>query len=195
MKFVWDYIKSRLPLLLLAFCLITCAVASMVYGKYVNNNKSEADINVTAQGVLTIPVTGGETEQAGTYVYTITNKPVSEDAEGSNIPAYIRAAIVVNWQDAEGNLWASPPVKNKDYVISSDCAMIGGYYYYNGECAPGSSFPITVTLTANATPPAGCTLHVKILAEGIQCMPADAVENAWGMKYEGDTWVKVTPQS
>jgi hypothetical protein len=195
MKFVWDYIKSRLPLLLLAFCLITCAVASMVYGKYVNNNKSEADIDVTAQGVLTISVTGGETEQAGTYEYTITNKPVSADSEGSNIPAYIRAAIVVNWQDAEGNLWASPPVKDKDYVISSNCVMIGDYYYYKGECAPGSAFPITVTLTANATPPAGCTLHVKILAEGIQCMPANAVENAWGMKYKGGTWVEVTPQS
>ena len=194
MKFVWDYIKSRLPLLLLAFCLITCAVASMVYGKYVNNNKSEAGINVTAQGVLTIPVTGGETEQAGTYEYTITNKPVSEDAEGSNIPAYIRAAIVVNWQDAEGNLWAIPPVEGTDYFISSDCDLIGGYYYYKGECAPGSEFQITVTQTANPTPPA-CTLHVKILAEGIQCMPANAVEDAWGMKYEGGNWVKVTTQS
>ena len=192
MKFVWDYIKSRLPLLLLAFCLITCAVASMVYGKYVNNNKSEAGINVTAQGVLTIPVTG-KTVQEGTYEYTITNKPVSADSEGSNIPAYIRAAIVVNWQDAEGNLWAIPPVEVEDYVISSDCQMIGGYYYYRGECAPGREFQITVTQTADATTPAGCTLHVKILAEGIQCMPANAVEDAWGMKYEGGTWVEVTP--
>ena len=191
MKFVWDYIKSRLPLLLLAFCLITCAVASMVYGKYVNNNKSEADINVTAQGVLTIPVTGGETDQAGTYAYAVTNKAVSE---GSNIPAYIRAAIVVNWQDAEGTLWAVPPKEGTDYAISTNCQLLGDYYYYKGECAPGDSFPIQVTQAGTAKPPAGYSLHVTILAEGIQCMPADAVKDAWGVQFDGNTW-SVAPQN
>ena len=189
MKFVLEYIKSRLPLLLLSLCLITCAVASMVYGKYVHNNKSEAEIQITAQGVLTIPVTGGETDQAGTYAYTITNKAVSEGTEGSNIPAYIRAAIVVNWQDAEGNLWAVPPKQGTDYTISAElCQLLGDYYYFKGECAPGASFPIQVTQAGTARPPAGYTLHVKILAEGIQSIPADAVKEAWGVEFDGTTW-------
>ena len=194
MKFVLEYIKSRLPLLLLSFCLITCAVASMVYGKYVHNNKSEAEIQITAQGVLTIPVTGGETDQAGTYAYTITNKAVSADTEGSNIPAYIRAAIVVNWQDAEGNLWAIPPQQGSDYIISAElCQLLGDYYYFKGECAPGASFPIQVAQAGTAKPPAGYTLHVKILAEGIQSTPADAVKDAWGVEFNGTTWSVATP--
>ena len=96
------------------------------------------------------------------------------------------------WQDSEGNLWAIPPKKEVDYFITAtNCTKLDdGYYYYNGSCAPNATFPILVGLAANAKPPVGYTLHVQILAEGIQCVPDTAVQEAWGATYNGTTWSK-----
>ena len=188
MKFLWNYIKSRLPLLLVAFCIITCAVASMVYAKYVANQGGDATINITANGELEIEVVHKSTDD-GSIQYNVTN--VSKEQP---IVAYIRAAIVINWQDAEGNLWAIPP-KASDYTITAaDCTLLGGYYYYNGTRAQNQGFPITVQLAAGATPPSGYTLHVQILAESIQSVPADAAEKAWSAKFNGTKWESVSDQ-
>ena len=182
MKFLWNYIKSRLPLLLVAFCIITCAVASMVYAKYVANQGGDATINITANGTLDI-VVENESADGSLFEYSITNV-----SENQPIVAYIRAAVVVNWQDAEGNLWAIPP-KASDYTITaSDCTQLDGYYYYNGTRAQNEGFPITVQLAAGATPPSGYTLHVQILAESIQSVPATAVGDAWGYEYQNGVW-------
>ncbi len=189
MKFLWDYIKSRLPILLVALCIITCAVASMVYAKYVANQGGDATINITANGELEIEVKS-ESADGSLFEYSITN--VSKDQP---IVAYIRAAVVVNWQDSEGNLWAVPPQKDTHYTITADdCTQLDGYYYYNGTCAQNQGFPITVQLTAGATPPSGYTLHVQILAESIQSVPADAAEKAWGAKFSGTEWEAVPNQ-
>ncbi len=192
MKFLWNYIKSRLPLLLLAFCIVTCAVASMVYAKYVDDNQGNASINITTGGKLTLDVSDPVVTD-NTYEYKITNASDGSSTDSSNVTAYIRAAIVVNWQDSEGNLWAVPP-KATDYTVSApNCTKLGDYYYYNGACIPGFSFPLTVGLTDSAKAPAGYTLHVKILAEGIQSMPENAVGEAWGYTYLNNAWSEYTP--
>lgn len=189
MKFLWDYIKSRLPILLVALCIITCAVASMVYAKYVANQGGDATINITANGELKIEVVHQSTDD-GSIQYKVTN--VSKDQP---IVAYIRAAVVVNWQDSEGNLWAVPPQKDTHYTITAaDCTLLGGYYYYNGTRAQSEGFPITVALKDGVTPPSGYTLHVQILAESIQSVPADAAEKAWGAKFSGTEWEAVPNQ-
>ena len=183
MKFLWDYIKSRLPILLVALCIITCAVASMVYAKYVANQGGDATINITANGELKIEVKSESTDD-GSFTYNVTNV-----SENQPIVAYIRAAVVVNWQDSEGNLWAVPPQKDTHYTITADdCTLLDGYYYYNGTCAKNQGFPITVQLAAGATPPSGYTLHVQILAESIQSVPATAVGDAWGYEYQNGVW-------
>ena len=182
MKFLWNYIKSRMPLLLLAFCIITCAVASMVYAKYVDDNKGNASVDIITGGKLTVDIS--EPAVSGNeYTYSIKN------TDESNITVYVRAAIVVNWQDSEGNLWAISPKEGTDYTINAKtCTKLGDYYYYKGTCNPDRGFPISVTLTG--TPPSGYTLHVKILAEGIQSMPENAVGEAWGYTYTSEGWVK-----
>ena len=86
MKFLWDYIKSRLPILLVALCIITCAVASMVYAKYVANQGGDATINITANGELEIEVVHQSTDD-GSFTYNVTNV-----SENQPIVAYIRRA-------------------------------------------------------------------------------------------------------
>lgn len=186
MKVILNYIKRNLVLLVLGCSLVTGIVTGMVLAKYADNKQAMAGIDILAQGRLAIKVFDPVVE-GNTYSYTLSN------ANESNINVYVRAAVVVNWQDSDGNLWAVPPKEGTDYLIAAtSCTKLGdGYYYYNGVCAPNAAFPISVTLAANAKPPVGYTLHVKILAEGIQCLPEDAVTNAWGVTFNGTEWSKI----
>ena len=176
---VLKYIKSRLPLLLLSLCIITSAVASMIYAKYVDNKSNNAVIDIMADGKLVITVSP-DGHDAGTY--TITND------SSSTIPAYVRFAVIVNWQDGEGNLWAVPPTEGTDYTVSWENEALvkldDGYYYYNGTRDPGESFSFEVTLKDGANPPEVYdNLHVQIVAEGIQCVPDSVATTAWGVTY------------
>lgn len=115
-----------------------------------------------------------------------------------NIPAYIRAQIVVNWVsvDAAGKVTGiyggAAPKVGTDYTmtIGTDWAMSqDGFYYYNSKVgAKGSSDPSdtttnlinSATVNSGANIPDGYQLSVEILAQSIQAEPADAVEEAWG---------------
>lgn len=179
---VWKYIKSRLPLLLLSLCIITSAVASLIYAKYVDDQSNNAEIDITVDGTLVITVSPGSHD---TGVYTITNDSTS------TIPAYVRFAVVVNWQDGEGNLWAIPPKATEYTITAENCTLLldDGYYYYNGIRNPSEGFAVTVERTDSAKAPNGYdNLHVQIVAEGIQSVPLSAAGNAWGYKYENNAW-------
>lgn len=104
----------------------------------------------------------------------------------SDIPAYIRAAIVVNWVDKDGNVYASVP-DGVTYTMTttvgqsdSKWAKQGDYYYYTEPVAANGQ---TGYLITSCTPDAdaaakGYYLQVTILAEAIQAQ-GGAVQNAW----------------
>lgn len=130
----------------------------------------------------------------------ITNK-VDEDFEedlkenvtvstaGSDVDAYVRAAIVVTWQDKEGNINPTAPVAEKDYNITinegtgtTQWTKSGSFYYYNSKVTAGAS---TENLIVSCSPvagktPAGYGLVVEILSSTIQAEPTTAVSEAWG---------------
>lgn len=109
----------------------------------------------------------------------------------SDVPAYIRAYIVVTWKDAQGNVYGQLPVAGTDYTITygynTGWEKVGGYYYYTSPvAAKGSTDNTTGTLIESCTEvkgkaPAGCNLSVEIIAEAIQSLPARAVQDAWGV--------------
>lgn len=101
-----------------------------------------------------------------------------------NVDAYIRAAIIVTWKDADGNISAISPKFGQDYrgeINISDWQIYDGYYYYtNGAVKPGD---VTSKLLDNVTVIGtndGYTLSVEILADAIQSSPDSAVIQAWG---------------
>lgn len=102
-----------------------------------------------------------------------------------DIPAYIRARIVVTWKDANGNVSAAVPVKNTDYTIAfneKDWTQQGGYWYCKTAVNPNGFTPELISeckKTANANAPKGYDLSVEILADAIQSEPASAVKEAW----------------
>ena len=178
MKNIRQYIKSRLPLLLLALCIMSCAVVSMVYSKYVTNKDGNSNVNITAEGKLTVtvsdPVNGA---------YTVTN------SSDSNMSAFVRLTVVVNLLDNRGRLWATPTVEGQHYTVTANnCKPLSdGYYYYNGTLAPGNTFTVTVN---EGTVPSNLTLQVQVLAEAIQCVPADVAEDAWSATFANNAWTK-----
>ena len=89
-----------------------------------------------------------------------------------NISAYIRAAIVVTWKNAEGMIYPQNPIKNTDYEISigSGWTEKDGYYYYNASVEAGGT---TDNLIETCKPlegkaPDGYFLNVEILGQAIQ---------------------------
>lgn len=174
------YIKDRMILVLLTLCIASGAAASAVYAKYVKSFDSEVGVNIVGYGDLELEVV-----KNGDGSYTI------QHGEGSNIPAYIRFAIIVNWKGGDG-LWYVDP---SDVVYNvPNAQLLDGYYYcvYNGSAkiSPGTVLD-GITVTTEETAPDGYDeFYVQIVAEAIQCMPANAVEDAWGVTFDGTNWVK-----
>ena len=104
-----------------------------------------------------------------------------------DIDAYIRAAVIVTWEDEGKNVYPQMPVAGTDYTIefSKDGWTLAsdGYYYYSKPVAPDES---TKTLIEKVTPvdentPKGYKLSVEILGDAIQSIPTKAVESSWGV--------------
>ena len=99
-----------------------------------------------------------------------------------NTPAYIRAACIVNWVDAQGNIVANVPA---DYTYSSIpgagwIAGSDGYYYYNGVVAPDATTAGSLLTCTSSHPEDGeYTLSVKVIASAVQATPRTAVNEAW----------------
>ena len=145
-------------------------------------------------GYLTSQVNVVNTMEAGTIDTTVV-----EDFDGSvkknvtventgNSDAYIRAVIVVTWQDKAGNVL---PVSSGDYVMNQlDINWTkenDGFWYYNGVVAENEKTTNLINeckVEEGVTPPEGYNLNVEILASAIQAEPAQAVQDAWGMQYD-----------
>lgn len=102
-----------------------------------------------------------------------------------NVPAYIRAKLVITWQDGSGNVYGQAPVLGDDYTMSglgSDWVQSGDYYYYTAVVQPGGATGVLFSsITQKGENPAeDYTLHVEVLAESIQSEPVKAVIDAWG---------------
>ena len=100
-----------------------------------------------------------------------------------DIPAYIRARIVVTWKDANGNV-SAVPVKNTDYTITfneTDWKQQGDYWYCKTAVDAGGETPVLIIkCEKKGNAPKDYDLSVEILADAIQSEPTNAVTEAWG---------------
>ena len=111
-----------------------------------------------------------------------------------DVPAYIRASVVINWvnPDNPSEVAGEVPVERTDYDITwtmKDWVKgSDGYYYYTKSVDPGDTTDELFTdcaPVANKTP-AGYALSVEILGESVQAVPAQAVKEAWGVTVNAD---------
>lgn len=129
---------------------------------------------------------------------------VSDDYRVKNegdYDAYIRAYYVVNWVDANGNVYGQPPVENTDYTLVLNATDVNGsvtansweigsddFYYYTSPVPPTGS-DVTTALVSNVslktTAPDGYELQVQMIAEAIQAKPIDTINSNWGVQNNG----------
>ena len=116
-----------------------------------------------------------------------------------NIDAYIRAAVVVTWKDAEnGNVYGGgKPEAGTDYTIEMDKGWTynttDGFWYCNTAIEPGKDTPVLIKScypNADETP-AGYGLNVEILAQAIQATGMTGTQSytaaeAWSLAKGGN---------
>ncbi len=114
--------------------------------------------------------------------------------------AYIRAAVIVTWQDKQGNVYGQKPVEDVDYNIkwwnedndtSNDDAWFkesDGFYYHKAPVKSDDEDPdncytnvlfTECKLAEGAEVPDGYFLNVEVLGSGIQSKPETVVSEAW----------------
>lgn len=122
--------------------------------------------------------------------------------------AWIRAAVVITWQDANGNVYGSvQPVAgtDKDYTITYDLSNgwvkgDDGFYYWTKPVAPNDLTGELITKCEPKSPstaPEGYALTVEIIGSGIQSKPASVFNDNWAssglqVNAAGDTLEKGT---
>lgn len=172
--------KTKQPVALVALLLLLCCTVAGTLAYLVD--KSGPVTNTFEPAYVTTAVD---------EKFDGTTKSEVKIKNTGNIPAYIRATIVVNWVNDAGEI-SGTPVKTTDYTISyneADWKLIGDYWYCKTTTASGASTEpliISCAKTSTAAVPDGYDLQVTILADGIQ---ADGVgsngktpmQDAWGV--------------
>ena len=107
-----------------------------------------------------------------------------------NVSAYIRAAIVVTWKDAEGRTMPQVPGTG-DYTltIGSDWTKVGDYYYYDKSVAANDSTTKLIdTCEPNKSYPDGRKLCVEVIGSAIQSegMGATSAQDAFAIAATGN---------
>lgn len=128
-------------------------------------------------------------EVATTINEEFREKIIKEDVTVTNtgdVDAFIRAAVVVTWQNESGEVYPTAPVRGEDYTVKypgNGWVEHGDYYYYTSPVKPKGDTKVLLTDCSyyKDAAPEGYTLHVEILASAIQSEPIKAVEEAWGV--------------
>ena len=109
-----------------------------------------------------------------------------------NVPVYVRAFGVANWQSVEDEhtVLSVAPQVGQDFAIeflTNDWFLAeDGFYYYRNILEPDKSVQLFTKVT-QLKEKTGYELHLEIISTGIQVEPAEAVTEAWPVvKVVGD---------
>lgn len=120
-----------------------------------------------------------------------TNTTVKKNVKITNtgdIPVYVRAKVVANWCDKNGNIVApwTDNIKYNDTKWTKSTS--DGYWYYKGAVEVGSS---TANLFDSYSykftdiPDGADHLEMTIVHQSVQAEPDDAVTELWGNQAAG----------
>lgn len=103
----------------------------------------------------------------------------------SNIGAYIRVVVLVNFVSADGKVHSTSPVEGVDYSITWTSSGwkkgSDGFWYCVSPVSPGGLTPMLIETAKVLSAPEGYALNIRIIAAAIQSNPSAAVEEAWGI--------------
>lgn len=153
---------------------------------------------VTSTGPVTNTFTPGEVKTEIKEEFANDIKKNVYVTNTGTVDAYIRAQIVINWVDDEGNIVADPGERaDYDLDMGSDKWVqypgdTGFWYYTEKVVAGGKTDNLIDKCEVTTKADAGVGLQVTILSQAIQAEPDDAIEEAWGVTISEGA---VTPAS
>ena len=139
-----------------------------------------------------------------TFTPATVDSNIEEDFDGTtkenvqikntgDIEAYIRAKVVITWQNDQKQISAEQPKLGEDYRIldtdgnvtndmpaDSGWVPYGDFYYWTSKVAPQASTGNLIDSIEQIAENEGYNLHVEILADAIQAEPANVVTDVWG---------------
>ncbi len=114
-----------------------------------------------------------------------------------NAPVYVRALVLITWQDAAGATLSAQPAAGTDYDLVGAQAgwTLGGdgYYYCTSPVQPGASTPMLVQKLTDKNADAQRYLCVDVIAQAVQAGPAEAVGDVFPGATVGANGVLTPP--
>lgn len=145
-------LNKRAVALLVSLVLLVTAVAGVTVAYIMD--RTEKVVNTFTPSRVTCKVVD-ETN----YAYTVQNT--------GDTAAYIRAAILVNWKNSDGHIYAKAPVFTVELGDGWEKG-VDGYYYYTKPVAAGVQIPETLTVKVESADTAEHELFVEVVASAIQ---------------------------
>ena len=101
---------------------------------------------------------------------------------------YVRVMLVETWRNEDNQVVAKPEGAVVSYEWGSSDWVKGsdGYYYYTKPLDVGATTPNLIDIATCTVPKGAALLDLEVVAQGIQSMPEDAVEEAWGVTVNAD---------
>ena len=101
---------------------------------------------------------------------------------------YVRVMLVETWRNSGDQVVAKPEGAVVSYEWGSSDWVKGsdGYYYYTKPLAVGDTTPNLIDRATCTVPEGAALLHLEVVAQAIQSIPTDAVEEAWGVEVNAD---------
>lgn len=183
--------KRILPVILAVTFVLAVTVATVYAYLSASTNTVSNSFSADVDPVLSITETFKDNVKSNVAVQV-------EKAGETTYTVYVRAAIVVTWKDASGNVLATKPVSPTDYTITLNDTNwflhTDGYYYCKSPVQSGNATPVLITTCApvEGKTPAGYGLNVEIIAQAVQAKGTTdddgtpAVTDAWGVTVGGN---------
>ena len=184
MKYKFRFSKRALILMISAVLLFTCCVGFTLAFIV---DRTDTIANIFNPGRVSCRVLETDWEN-GDLVKSDVSVLNTGDTQ-----AFIRAAVVINWQNANGDVYSIAPVEGTDYSITfnTDGSWVqgaDGYYYCLAPVNAEDDTPVLISncTVTGASPAEGYTLSVEILATAVQSTPDTAVKDAWNLTIDND---------
>lgn len=177
MKRIFNGSGGRKTALILSLCLIFALAVGTTFALLKASTAPVENTFTAAKSDIKIDedVTGG---QKKSIIVKNTGTAVS----------YVRAKLVMNWVDENGNVSAEP-VNIMPSITDNWFLKDGIYYYKMPVAAKDFTTNLLKTPITQDAAPEGYHLEVTVLAESIQAAPSKAVQQSWGVGVDSNGYL------
>lgn len=190
--------KKRLTILLVSLSLILVVGVGVTLA-YVFASTGDVVNTFTPSKVACAVIENDDSTPHYSDTVNVPSKSNVQIKNTGDTDAYIRVAVIINWKNANGDVWAIAPKIGEYEIIYNTSnskwakSTTDGYWYYTSEVAPNGLTDVLITsATQNAPGPVGTDgsqyyLSIEIVASAIQSTPDNVVKDMWGATASNGT--------